>query len=109
VEKLELKIKFPLLNSIKGSIPEAEVREYLQDVSLMIYGISGLLQTCHKSIDDEDGYILRKSIALCFEGLNTLAQELNIGENSFKSQDNKINKVAELKLEIQNEQINQTN
>lgn len=67
-------------------IPEKEVKEYLANVSKQLYGISGLLQTCHESIDDEDheGYILRKSLALCYGGLDEVAMELEIGENSFK-------------------------
>jgi hypothetical protein len=107
MEQLKLNIRTLPLNPMTAAeikkqdtgekcIKESEVNNYLEDIVLTLYGISGILQTIHKSIDDEDeeGYKLRKMLTLCFEGLNELAIVIETGENSFQDKEIQINKVA---------------
>lgn len=98
MKNLQLKMSTLLLNSISAVelkqhdaaekfISEQEVKEYLLNISSSLFGISSLLQVCRKSINGKynyGNYNLRKSIALCFDGLNTIADELERGKNTFK-------------------------
>ena len=107
MENLQLKINTLQLNPISAAevkrhdaeekfISEKEVKEYLSDIALTLYGISDLFEAYHKSLDEEENenYVLGKLMRLGYKGLHDLAYELDTLEKSLKNQGIQIHKVA---------------